>query len=176
MNITRILITVLILLSFSVQARMYQWNDPDTGTTQLSGKPPAWYRSDQGGPRVIVFEKGTIIDDTSIRVSDDKREALRLEALLRVEGDREIARQKVMEAEQIKAKMDKSTDGKEHIMEDEVAEISGDETTPVTVDTGKTSSPGNITEEAMRTLLYEWEKQLTENAIREAGKNYIRLE
>jgi len=61
-------------------------------------------------------------------------------------------------------------------MDDETIGITGDETEPVTVDKGETSSPGNVTEEAMRTLLYEWEKQITENAIQEAGKNYIRLE
>jgi len=32
----------------SVQAQMYQWTDPESGTTQLSGKPPAWYRSVEG--------------------------------------------------------------------------------------------------------------------------------
>src|SRR5690554_7481361 len=46
------------------RSRMYQWIDPDTQTTQLSGKPPTWYRSAEGGPRVLVFEKGLMVDDT----------------------------------------------------------------------------------------------------------------
>ena len=50
----------------SAQARMYQWVNPNNQQIQLSGIPPAWYRSDNGGPRVRVFELGNLIDDTSI--------------------------------------------------------------------------------------------------------------
>ena len=62
-------------------ARMYQWQNPATGTTQLSGTPPTWYRSSEGGPRVYVFENNQLIDDTGIAVSAAQREALRAEAL-----------------------------------------------------------------------------------------------
>jgi len=55
---------VLVFFCQSTQAQMYQWNDPETGTTQLSGKPPAWYRSVEGGPRVFVFNRGKVVDDT----------------------------------------------------------------------------------------------------------------
>lgn len=61
-------------------ARMYQWQNPATGTTQLSGIPPGWYRSSEGGPRVYVFENNQLIDDTGIPVSAAQREALRAEA------------------------------------------------------------------------------------------------
>ena len=61
-------------------ARMYQWQNPATGTTQLSGIPPTWYRSSEGGPRVYVFENNQLIDDTGIAVSAAQREALRAEA------------------------------------------------------------------------------------------------
>ena len=61
-------------------ARMYQWQNPATGTTQLSGIPPTWYRTTEGGPRVFVFENNQLIDDTGIAVSAAQREALRAEA------------------------------------------------------------------------------------------------
>jgi hypothetical protein len=62
---------------------MYQWVDPDNGTTQLSGKPPVWYRSGENGPRIFVFDKGRVIDDTAIEVSAAERNRLRQQALRR---------------------------------------------------------------------------------------------
>lgn len=64
-----------------VAARMYQWQNPATGTTQMSGAPPAWYRSGEAGPRVYVFENNQLVDDTGIAVSDAQRDALRAAAL-----------------------------------------------------------------------------------------------
>jgi len=46
-------------------ARMYEWIDPDTGTVQLAGRPPPWYRTTLTGPRVRVIEHGRVIDDTA---------------------------------------------------------------------------------------------------------------
>ena len=63
-----------------VAARMYQWRNPATGTTQMSGAPPAWYRSAEGGPRIYVFDDARLVDDTGIAVSDEQREALRARA------------------------------------------------------------------------------------------------
>lgn len=175
MNITRILIIVLVLVSISVQARMYQWNDPDTGITQLSGRPPAWYRSDTGGPRVIVFDKGKIIDDTNIKVSDEERESLRIQALLKVEQDREVARQKMLQSEQIKTKLDAATEGKEPTVENGMTEPSVNETESTTAESDNQPSSGDQTEEQLRRLLSEWDKQITENAKREAGSNYMNI-
>ena len=78
----RIVVAVcLVLLSSApVAARMYQWQNPTTGTTQLAGTPPAWYRSPQGGPRVWVFDNNQLVDDTGIAVSDEQRAALQAEA------------------------------------------------------------------------------------------------
>lgn len=59
---------------------MYQWVNPQTGRTQMSGKPPAWYRSDKPGPRVFVFENGRLIDDTARAVGIEERAALRASA------------------------------------------------------------------------------------------------
>ncbi len=97
------------ILMQSVQADMYQWADPETGTTQLSGKPPAWYRSVEGGPRVFVFKRGKIVDDTGIKISDEQRISLRTQAFINAEEDRIAAQQKATEAAKLKAAMENSS-------------------------------------------------------------------
>ena len=97
------------VLMQSVQAEMYQWADPETGTTQLSGKPPAWYRSVEGGPRVFVFNRGKIVDDTGIKISDEQRISLRTRAFINAEEDRIAAQQKATEAAKLKAAMENSS-------------------------------------------------------------------
>ncbi len=69
-----------VLLPGGAAARLYQWVDPGTGTTQMSGRPPAWYRGSQGGPRILVFEAGRLIDDTAREVPDAEQSALRAHA------------------------------------------------------------------------------------------------
>ncbi len=69
-----------VFLASEVEARIYQWVDPETGTAQWSGRPPAWYRGGRGGPRVLVFENGRLIDDTAAGVPDAERGALRARA------------------------------------------------------------------------------------------------
>lgn len=60
---------------------MYQWSHAATGTVQLSGSPPAWYRSASSpGPRVLVFDNGRLIDDTAVPVSEEQRRILRADA------------------------------------------------------------------------------------------------
>src|SRR5690606_38346940 len=82
----------------AAEARMYQWIDPDTRTTQLSGKPPTWYRSPEGGPRVLVFERGRMVDDTARPVSESERQRLREEALVRAEQDQAAIEARLAEA------------------------------------------------------------------------------
>jgi len=98
------------VLMQSVQAQMYQWTDPESGTTQLSGKPPAWYRSVEGGPRVFVFNRGKIVDDTGIKISDEQRISLRTKAFINAEEDRIAAQQKATEAAKLKAAMENKTE------------------------------------------------------------------
>ena len=74
------LLAGLVIVPVSVSARMYQWVDPGTGTTHWSGRPPAWYRGSQRGPRVLVFDGGRLIDDTARRVPDAERDVLRTQA------------------------------------------------------------------------------------------------
>ena len=71
------LILAGLLLAGGAQARLYQWVNPDSGYTQLSGKPPSWYRSAQPGPRVFVFENGQLLDDTDVAVNAAQRQELR---------------------------------------------------------------------------------------------------
>jgi hypothetical protein len=80
-------VAVLFLLLYASQAeaRMYQWVSPETGSIQLSGAPPAWYRSGGDGPRVFVFENGRLVDDTAVPVPDFQREQLRADAFIGAE-------------------------------------------------------------------------------------------
>lgn len=71
------LMLLFVGMSLASQARMYQWVNPGTRGVQLSGIPPAWYRSEAGGPRVRVFEQGNLIDDTAIALPASQREDLR---------------------------------------------------------------------------------------------------
>lgn len=78
-------------VALSAEARMYQWVNPQSGHTQLSGRPPAWYRSGEQGPRVFVLENGKVIDDTSVPVGEEQRVLLREDAF-RVYGEEAAAR------------------------------------------------------------------------------------
>ena len=91
-----------LLITHQVHARMYQWVEPDTGTTQLSGKPPTWYRGQEAGPRVLVFEKGRLVDDTDIEVSEKVKLELRRKAFVMAEQDEQAAKEKLTKSLQIK--------------------------------------------------------------------------
>ena len=179
MTIVRIILAALCFLAATVvQARMYQWQDPDTGTTYFSGTPPSWYRTDEPGPRVVVFEKGRIIDDTSIRLSGEASDELRLRAIARAEEDREIARQKAMAAEELKAMME-SSESEDLMTLDMPVETT--ETVPEpdaiaqedVILSNMEGSPGleGLTTEQMRALILQWELEKTEQAKREIYNN-----
>jgi hypothetical protein len=73
----RLLLILLLLVSTSAAARMYQWQNPSTGSVQFAGVPPAWYRSPEGGPRVLVFESGKLVDDTAIELAPNENQEMR---------------------------------------------------------------------------------------------------
>ena len=79
----KILLTsaTLLILTGAAEARMYQWIDPASGTVQLSGVAPAWYRNVDNGPRVFVFDNGELIDDTAVQVPESQRLRLRADAV-----------------------------------------------------------------------------------------------
>lgn len=86
-----IVFVILMLLAQLAAARMYQWQHPQTGKVQLSGTPPAWYRSIEPGPRILVFDNGQLVDDTRIAVNEMQRQHLRLEAFGSVNDDTALA-------------------------------------------------------------------------------------
>ena len=152
---------------------MYQWVDPETGTTQLSGKPPVWYRSAEGGPRVFVFNRGKVVDDTGIDISDEQRISLRTKAFVSAERDRLAAKKKAMEAAKLKAAMKRNAD--EKLMQD--SEIAGfsDESqnesrdemveAPVVEELAEIETrEEEISVDKMKALIAEWESKRTEKA------------
>ncbi len=168
-----LLVFIQSVLILSVQAQMYQWTDPETGTTQLSGKPPAWYRSAEGGPRVFVFNRGKVVDDTGIDISDEQRIRLRIKAFVRAEGDRLAAREKVMKAEKLKEAMERNAD--ETLMQDsEIARFPDEPQNgsdyevieaPVAEELAETETrEEDISVEKMKALIAEWESKRTEEA------------
>ena len=164
---------ILLFFSQAVQAEMYQWDDAETGTTQLSGKPPAWYRSVEGGPRIFVFNHGKIEDDTGIDVSDQQRIALRTNAFIRAEEDRLAAKEKAMEAAKLKAMIDRKAEtssgqnSEDSELLDESQEIVAIEG-PDEIETGEEAMDEDKEEEdsikKMKALIAEWENKRTEDA------------
>lgn len=64
--LTPLLTSCLAIWVASAHAeKMYQWVDAQTGTVQLAGKPPPWFLNPQSGPRVRVYEGGSVIADTA---------------------------------------------------------------------------------------------------------------
>ena len=177
---TRIVITVVLSLCCMPvsAARMYQWVDPDTGTTQLSGKPPVWYRAADPGPRTFVFEKDRIVDDTGISLSERERERLRQQALLDAEEEREAAKEKLLQAKRIKAAFDQKQGAEAE--QSGTVDIGEPGTTVATEQTPSlgTELPdaGAMTPEEMRAraLVSEWDQQQLERArelIRQQDKD-----
>ena len=87
---TRLLLIALMLVSCAASARMYQWQDPQSRSMQLSGVPPAWYRSPEGGPRVRVYEGGRLVDDTYIQLSDEQSATMRELAFKALQEERQV--------------------------------------------------------------------------------------
>ena len=89
---------LLLICCRQVGARMYQWINPETGTTQFSGKPPTWYRSGDGGPRIFVFENSRLIDDTARVLVPAERDRLQRQAFMPAEADKQADKEKYLEA------------------------------------------------------------------------------
>ncbi len=169
-----ILILLFSVISITVEARMYQWTEPGVETTQLSGKPPPWYRSVDGGPRVFVFDKGRLIDDTAVEVSDEIRQRMRQEAFILVEEDRQKAQEKIAKAQEMKNKFKKkkSDDIEESGRNEEeekasAVELITDALLPEKDQEEKKNDKDGITDKSLdelRAMIVEWEKAQTENA------------
>jgi hypothetical protein len=158
------LITVLLLAtSPPAVARMYQWADPDTGTPQLSGKPPWWYRTGEPGPRVYVIEDGRVVDDTSVSVPEAKRQQLREAAFRRAEQDQARLNAALEEDRRL---------GAEHARRREEERLAAEAASPAPkaipdekpAEAASTEKSTRAEVEVMRALVDEWEKAREESA------------
>ena len=166
LTMIRIILTLIItVFCASVNARMYQWVDPESGTTQLSGKPPAWYRSG-GGPRVFVFENGEIVDDTGVTVSEAERNRLRQQAFLQAEEDKSAAKDKLLEAKKLEAALGVDQKEEEAVAKAEAQQLQPAQKAPVKEVTQQSEQD---TINHMRALIEEWEARRTENAENAKG-------
>lgn len=169
MPIIRLFIVLLVVFSQGISARMYQWTEADTGSTQLSGKPPMWYRSASAGPRVFVFDNGRLIDDTAIEVDDEVRQQLRQRAFVLVEEDQQKAKDKLAKSLELKQKFvkDKPKNAELEETEDPPQRIPADEDLIAdedSLDDQEEDSSTENTVDELRKLITEWENVQTENA------------
>jgi lipopolysaccharide export LptBFGC system permease protein LptF len=163
----RLILIFLLLFSSAAEARMYQWVEPGVETTQLSGKPPVWYRSVSGGPRIFVFENGRLIDDTGIEVSDEVRQRLREEAFIQAEKDRQKAEEKIAKANELKQKQKKNDI---ELEDPEVEELDEQDTVKLLTDTlfpedEEEEQQDSIQDfDELRKIIADWEAAQSENA------------
>lgn len=138
-----------LLLAVSAEARMYQWVNPNSGTVQLSGSPPSWYRNDEGGPRILVFDGGHLIDDTAIEISDGERQALREDASHALDDHTSL--EALGQLNRIALRQDVSSDrGQEGDEKQEMVEaIAGQQ--PGVLD--------KVTIEELKAIIGEWDKR-----------------
>lgn len=165
MRLTRLLTAALAtaLLAAPAHARMYQWVNAQSGRTQMSGKPPAWYRSDRPGPRIFVFENGRLIDDTARAVSLEERAALRSRAFEISAQEAEAARAAALakqqgEARQV-AKADSDAAAKSAL------ERGFGDTPQVSTET-KPAEASDATIARLKSIINAWEDQQTQEAKR----------
>lgn len=158
-------IVTIITLSIPAHARMYQWVDAETGNVRLSGKPPAWYRSGEHGPRVLVFENGRLVDDTAVILAPEQRKAYReaafLEVDLRREQDavRKLERAALREARrrqevkrELSAQVNQGSDAEEKsAIDDGNPPASAEPTSPEVID-------GNMVEQ-LKAIISAWDRQ-----------------
>jgi hypothetical protein len=158
---SRIILILFGVFIFSLQiasARMYQWVDPGNGTSQLSGKPPVWYRNgDSSSPRVFVFERGgSLIDDTDIRVTDNERLRLRQQAFIKAEEDLQIAKDKMIQAKRLEASYRlNEEDEPEELRRDAPVNLAEATTDSELPPEAETSNSEMINE--MRSIILDWE-------------------
>ena len=148
---------ILYIICLPAEARMYQWTDSDTGTTQLSGKPPAWYRSGERGPRIFVFESGQLVDDTGIKVSEEQRQLLRQRSF-------DIANEESIrdKAKSILSKRDKRIEEEEPLEEEVLDEATDvEDVAESSTDDEGAKTPEDLSGlsiDDMRQLILDWEE------------------
>lgn len=168
-----LILALVAMIQSPAHARMYQWVDPDTGTTQLSGKPPAWYRSGRVGPRIFVFENGQIIDDTDVVLSDEHRMLMRERAYLKADEDIAKAKERAIEAsrasaeKQSRSQSDESMEEDTDMVDDELAgQQAGLQAEKEDEEPGKQT---RMSADDMKQLILDWEKLQEEQARQVIG-------
>ncbi len=146
-----------VIVTAPVSARLYQWVDPGTGTTQMSGRPPAWYRGNQAGPRVFVFDGGRLIDDTARHVPDAERDVLRTQAFA-PEPETPMA--------------DAVTEGTDAEPPSPI-EAAGPKPAPVEGPKGPLPGVDQATIERLKAIIGEWDRRQTEEAKRFLGPQAV---
>jgi hypothetical protein len=165
-----ILIFFFSIFVSTVEARMYQWVEPGIETTQLSGKPPAWYRSASGGPRVFVFENGRLIDDTAVKVSDEVRQRMRQEAFVLAEEDRKKALEKIAKTEALEKKLknkqvlENKDSQKEQGQEENSSSVERITDSLFPEEEVKEERKAEKSLEELKAIISDWEASQTENA------------
>lgn len=96
-RLPHLLFLLLLVASTAAGARMYEWQDPISGSVQFSGEPPSWYRSPEGGPRVRVYDGGKLVDDTSIALSAEDNRSMRELAIGELREEQQLAAIKRLE-------------------------------------------------------------------------------
>ncbi len=151
---------ISLCLTNPLAARVYQWKDPDSGTAYMSGEPPAWYRTSQGGPRVLVLEEGKVVDDTEWYISQERERTLREKALKEVK-DRKQEEVRLKEEEEARRKQEEALAALERAKEDAAKEMAdAEESDAVAI---------------FRTLIKEWDKQ-QDNTAKVPGESGKRSE
>jgi hypothetical protein len=150
------ILAAVVIVPLPASARMYQWVDLGTGTTQWSGRPPAWYRGSQRGPRVLVFDGGRLIDDTARRVPDAERDVLRTQAF-------------APEPEAPTPTVDATAEGVDAVPPSSI-EAAGPKAAPVEGPRAGAEVPlpgvDQATIERLKAIIGEWDRRQTEEAKR----------
>jgi hypothetical protein len=173
MRLTRLLTALLTtaLLATPAHARMYQWVNAQSGRTQMSGKPPAWYRSDRPGPRIFVFESGRLVDDTARAVSLEERAALRSRAFAISAQEAETARLAAEEKQKGDAKRLAKAEGKDGT--EKSALDRGFSDTPQVSAEAAPVEESDATIARLKSIINAWEDQQTQEAKRLLEQNAV---
>ena len=87
-------LTLLALLPLIAHAQIYQYVDPETGSTKLTNITPPWYSANLRGtgPRTLLIVRGHVVNDTNKPADGTAvQSALKQAAELYASDERQIA-------------------------------------------------------------------------------------
>lgn len=147
---------IALTVSIVCEARMYQWINPNTGSVQLSGTPPAWYRAGDG-PRVRVFDDGNLVDDTAIELPRLHNDELRETAF------KEFAERRQLEALR---KLERAAEREERRSQREAVRLAEEQRVKEVTAEGETNASADLTPETLgpqtierlKRIISEWDR------------------